>query len=62
MRLLSAGASVKVLPRKIAISILLLLSFAIARGGTGSGESRLASGVGANCCRRQEGRRGVSVG
>ena len=32
MRLLSAGSSVKVLPRKIAISILLLLSFAIARG------------------------------
>ena len=45
MRLLSAGSSVKVLPRKIAISILLLLSFAIAehRAATGSGESRLAS-------------------
>jgi hypothetical protein len=32
MQRISPGSSIKVLPRKIAISVLLLLSFAIARG------------------------------
>ena len=55
MRVFSAGFSMKVLLRKIAISILLLLDFAMARGTpgrSGSGEAWVAIGVGENYCWR----------
>ena len=44
MRLLSARSSIKVLPRKISISILLLLGFAIARGRCPQRQRRIPAG------------------